>query len=386
MEQVQRRLSELSFKSYRPKTDSYFCQVEKKLELWKSRLQASAPIIDFKECENVSPDKVVLQDDKVDDFKEPKSQDGPVEEAKDSEEFIFQDCDEETIIGAPVNQLDQIYCIGGINTSRSTYIYRIATNKWRKGPDMLRERREPGNVVYTGTSIYVFSGNSDIDSYERFDIATQSWDHIGSFKGSKLHSVSYNDSDGTICILGGNDSSSGNLYSTYGVSRLTQLCTKTLTTKDGDPHYKVYGSSSFIHQGRLYTLGGLEYAFNHRKDISTINLETLETSTFIDNIFAKQSIFSCPTHSCFDGEEYIYIISNFAEFIRVSIVTKEIKTLERPLMYSRSTHFSLVYCRGRKNIYHIYKNRLYCYSIENNKWSKMASPSEKLESCGIVGV
>eukprot|EP01133_Synstelium_polycarpum_P013624 gene13624-16035_t len=244
-------------------------------------------------------------------------------------------------MGSPrVKPLQEIYCIGGQGSPSSTYIYEIAADKWRKGPEMQTFCSSLGNAH---------------------------------------QSTCVNSKDGRICIFGGCDTSGF-------ISRITLFDPATLASEVFDPKYSVYAAGTFMHDGLLYVVGGLRGGSWVPK-ISTIDLGTLHRSTFVENVFDKlDNKSSAISHSCFDGLEFVYMASGNL-FIRVSIVTKEIKCLKAPTGVSaNNNHQNLVYCASRRQLYLLFGQSSCYYNIDTDQWHDIAKPPVELYRCGIVGV
>eukprot|EP01133_Synstelium_polycarpum_P012265 gene12265-14375_t len=286
---------------------------------------------------------------------------------------------EQTVL---VPQLGSIYFFGGVESPASTYVYAVQTDKWRKAPDMLVKRKFANNAVNAdGTQIFVFGGGSETRTFERFNTATKQGHKgdITTYKGGEMISTCY-DGQRYIYLLGG--------YASKAMSRLDRFDTVTLETQTmGDPRLPIYGAYVFVDTGNkqtMYIVGGISI-INSMNRISTLDLDNLHVTTFIDNPLANNDVIAM---CCYDGAEYIYIVSRQAKLTRISIKTKQITTLAcvPNLATVEHTHqHSLVHCVRLQRIYLFHRQLASHYNITTNQWTPLTKPPISLECSGIVG-
>eukprot|EP01133_Synstelium_polycarpum_P017753 gene17753-21173_t len=235
--------------------------------------------------------------------------------------------------------IQDIYFVGGRATP-AVYIYNISANQWRAGPPTTINRPMLNNAVSTGLSIYVFAGELTARCFETLDtLDKQVWRHgedIETKQGGRFVSTCY-DGSRYIYLLGGYDGRSQ-------LSRLDRFDTYTDTTVSlGDPKYAIQAAYTFLANGghTLYIMGGCRTSA-HMCQILTIDLHNIEAgpNILVDNIFGTGSTTLYNVYGCFDQQEYVYMLSNQTQFVKVSIKTKEITTLS-PYPESASAFYQI---------------------------------------------
>eukprot|EP01133_Synstelium_polycarpum_P001017 gene1017-1157_t len=180
---------------------------------------------------------------------------------------------------------------------------------------------------------------------------------------------------------------SANIVPRY-YSRLDRFDTQTNTTVSlGDPAYPINSCRTFIHQGMLFGVGGND-SVGPVNRIVTIDLtvtNNVVAKEFINNLFPSVNNREHISASCFDGQEYIYMLSSKSQFIRLSIITRQINYLTAS-PHDTPIYDTPVHCANRQRIYFVHKKIATCYDIATNQWLDLAPPPVSLICHGAVGV
>eukprot|EP01133_Synstelium_polycarpum_P007294 gene7294-8482_t len=232
------------------------------------------------------------------------------------------------------------------------------------------------SAINTGSAIYSFGGFTGEESryfntYERFDFQTRTW---------TMEDVPFGGDYLTTCYDGHRYA-----YISGMQFKLYRFDTHTNSVElVGYLQYQLRYNHHFIHDGHLYSVGGvLDERVNNRIYMTNLDddnhnhnnniTKVLKKRTFMDQIFdipKKSSILS----SCFDGLEFIYLISDSNRFIRVSIKSKEIRQLQSHPECEINHYLTMIYSALDTRIYYVNGGQSHIYNITTDQWHKFDTP------------
>eukprot|EP01133_Synstelium_polycarpum_P012266 gene12266-14376_t len=285
-----------------------------------------------------------------------------------------------------VTKIEELMFVGGQKTPVASYIYTTATNTWRQGEVLPTPNPHPHCAINTGTAIYLFGGSATGNSFERFNLSTRKWDFSGETVTQLFQPMALCfDNLRYIYLFGGRHHDALRPFTDQ--SKLSRLDTHTnITETMSDTLYPMGQAHNFYHQGKIYICSNynINKQFPKVAILSMLDITTLKTDELIDQVF--------PAHKsdhvgsiCFDGEEFMYILSYKSRFIRVSIKTKETTYLAQHPCTSECMG-NLIYCSQSKRMYHIYVRYSYYYDIQENAWKEICKPPISLRTNGVVGL
>eukprot|EP01133_Synstelium_polycarpum_P017875 gene17875-21315_t len=168
-------------------------------------------------------------------------------------------------------------------------------------------------------------------------------------------------------------------------SRLLRFDTETETSSEmTDPLLRVHNATCFVFKNLLYMVGGYDCGF--LDTVYTFDLETSQRQRLVHRPFSNNP-FESLTSSCFDGQDYIYMLSNNAKLIRMSVHTNEITQLANIPIIETSPN-NLVYCPAKElhKLFYISDSKTFSYCIFTNRWAEISPLPTAFMCCGIVGV
>ena len=159
-----------------------------------------------------------------------------------------------------VDNLGNIYISGGSNTSvlSSVEKYNIGTNSWTS-VSSLNEARHRHSMTYDNfNNVYVFGGSAimdlttnTLDTVEKYDANTDSWDYVTSMLSPRKNFSVCTNTNGLIYIIGGTDQNN-NLINTIDEYSPNFDAWTTKTTLP----YNLTLTSANIYNNKIYIYGG----------------------------------------------------------------------------------------------------------------------------------
>ncbi|EFA85729.1 hypothetical protein PPL_00959 [Heterostelium album PN500] len=255
-------------------------------------------------------------------------------------------------------------------------LFDISSEVWIDlEPDTEHRFATLNSIVQVGQHCYVFGGGDKSTTFSRYSIVDHKWDYHGEILGSAgEHVAACYDGNKYIYVYGG-------FINLKHLSRLARLDIETMRwEKIGDNDYASTCAYIFYYENSIYIVGGDCFKTHHRT-VMKCDLETLQFSTFINDIG-----FSTHTNSVCYGDGYIYILDADSTFYRISIVDKNRTTLKSPFSQFVPYKSAMVYVTDNmgSHIYFISGSQYgnHHYSIQNDSWLKI-NDKDTINRCCI---
>ncbi|GAM20121.1 hypothetical protein SAMD00019534_032960 [Acytostelium subglobosum LB1] len=217
-------------------------------------------------------------------------------------------------------------------------------------------------ITYDGDYVYIFGGEESLNTYLRYSTIDLSYADLPMVGINGVCNVSTCfDGDKHIYLVGG---------TTNGL--LSDCINRFNIITQQFSHFGTLPSPCsssfvFIHEGKLYVIGGLKEKC-HRKSILALDLNTLEWNTHTDEL-------DLGTHglsSCFDGKDIYVLTEN--KFIRVGLQSKEIKYLSPPPLDFKNNFNKLFFSLNHNEGLHLYlgNGKNWNYSRQLDNWTSLS--------------
>eukprot|EP01133_Synstelium_polycarpum_P013285 gene13285-15616_t len=281
---------------------------------------------------------------------------------------------------------DSVFLIGGRQEAPMMNIYSIFHDQWRDSSPPKNCRPFLMNAIRIPTSnkIYVFGGDDNDRSWERYDVATDTWDLMEKItSGDKAHQMISTCYDGAryIYLVGGFELKvmKRGPVQFKEVANIDRFDTQDHTFETiGKLNQPVVAVHSFYHNNAIHVVAGEIKSGKFSRSIISFDPVTLEETTLVDNILSdhKGKSTSQVNAACFDGVDTLYYITDDWYFYQLSIETKVIKPLSKLPFDGKQTGFrSIAYKRYPTlenpeafRIYHFRRKNYHWYSSIQNKW------------------
>ncbi|GAM28639.1 hypothetical protein SAMD00019534_118150 [Acytostelium subglobosum LB1] len=324
-------------------------------------------------------------------FKEPKHQinklnvrinDERTKEIKQMISQLFELSQAESDIAQTTKSQLSIFSTG----QSGSFMFDVETGKWSS----LSEDREKrsymvNSVIHARGYVYVFGGDTKLNTYSRFSVKHQRWDLLGTIineEGGSGISVCY---DGVrfAYLIGGQMN-----------GLLTRIDQMDLETHEfarlGNLPVPIRFAYSFYHDRILYVVGGMGNRVDDGDQHSIFKFDPVSRSTtfLLDGTFEfNHELVSC----CFDGREFLYLLDVESNFFRFSIQTKARTVLPRPTLKNnpqRKYKCQMLMLKS-KLIYFIggREHNNFTFNIDLNQWLPLGdNDNVDRRWCGLTTV
>eukprot|EP01133_Synstelium_polycarpum_P007330 gene7330-8535_t len=236
---------------------------------------------------------------------------------------------------SPVRKISikEIFVIAGEVDSSNTYVYSIHSDVWGLSRPLQSSRKALNNAINTGQFIYVFGGDDNVDTIDRFDTTTH------------------------------------------------QTCTI------GDLKQPVSMAYTFVHIDRIFIIGGRGSDCSFGNEVSMFDLMTLKHEPLFSVKFETKPNTSAISSCCFDGFEFLYILNSNSKLVKLSIIDQTVEYLPpAPFKIQSLGITQLLFCEinNRPRFYYIGGDQFYYYEIESKKWIAISKPRHAVVNSGIV--
>ncbi len=205
-----------------------------------------------------------------------------------------------------IDHQGKVYIMGGHQGPEHTYpkesflkrvdIYDQKTMKWSQGADMNLAKHGFQMVAHEG-SIYVFGGFAyspdhnpgwkSLDTIERYDIATNTWEILSTKLPSPRSSNIAVKVQDQVFLMGGWDSTpqydgdkEGRFHADIDVFDLKTGAVKTLATKLKQPLRRAFNAT--VYEGEIYMMGGISQGASHFDWIDNVTKFNPKTHAFTE--------------------------------------------------------------------------------------------------------